>query len=95
MKMKENIVIINGEKYYALPEHSYYYPGYTSIDYRGVAFNHSYIRLPVEGSTTVYADSPVTHVWLRDDDVRISLYPDGSVQVSWDSDLPDPFVNMG
>ena len=83
------IEIIDGEKCYVLPEHSY-----VSYLYQqgrdGVYYNHTYIRLPVEGSTTVYEDRHVTHVHMRDD-VNISTYPDGSVQVSFRHG--DPFIN--
>src|SRR5690606_24222417 len=85
-----NIEIIDGEKCYVLPEHSYVSWLYEqSRD--GVSYNYSYIRLPVEGNTTVYEDRHVTHVHMRDD-VHISTYPDGSVMVSFRHG--DPFINI-
>src|SRR5690606_25449908 len=88
---QNKIEIIDGEKCYALPEHSYVSWLYEqSRD--GISYNYSYIRLPVEGSATVYEDRKVTHVHLRDD-VHISTYPDGSVRVSWKRGYGDPFIN--
>ena len=49
------IEIIDGEKCYVLPEHSYVSHLYQQ-ERDGVYFNHTYIRPPVEGSTTVYED---------------------------------------
>lgn len=92
MEMKENIVIINGEKYYCLPEHSYYYPGYEMVvgDY---IYNYTYIRKPVPGSTTVYADRYITHIWLRDD-VEFDVDSRGHASATWDKYKPDPFINI-
>lgn len=89
---KNKIVTIEGEKFYVLSEHSYVSWCYEQTR-DGVSFNYSYIRLPVEGDTTVYEDRYVTHVWLRDD-VNISLHPDGSVQASWDYGCGSPFFNI-
>src|SRR5690606_16686823 len=84
------IEIIDGEKCYVLPKYSY-----VSYLYQqgrdGVYYNHTYIRPPMEGNTTVYEDRHVTHVHMRDD-VNISTYPDGSVMVSWK--YGDPFLNV-
>lgn len=93
--MKENkIVIINGEKYYTLPENSYYSWHYEEKSLDGeTTFNYSYTREPVEGNTTVYADHYVTHIHLRDD-VKISTEPNNFVNASWDSNKPDPFVRL-
>src|SRR5690606_13174129 len=88
--MMKTIEIIDGERCYALPAHSYVSHLYQQ-ERDGVYFNHTYIRLPVEGSTTFYEDRRVTHVHLRDD-VHISTYPDGSVVVSWK--CGDPFINV-
>lgn len=87
---QSKVEIINGEKCYVLPEHSYVSYLYQQ-ERDGVYFNHSYIRLPVEGDTTVYEDRYVTHVHMRDD-VHISTYPDGSVMVSYR--YGDPFLNV-
>ena len=83
------IEIIDGEKCYVLPEHSYVSYLYQQ-ERDGMYYNHTYIRLPVKGSTTVYEDRHVTHVHMRDD-VNISTYPDGSVMVSFRHG--DPFIN--
>ena|SRR5690606_7188651 len=84
------IEIIDGEKCYVLPKYSY-----VSYLYQqgrdGVYYNHTYIRPPMEGNTTVYEDRHVTHVHMRDD-VNISTYPDGSVMVSFRHG--DPFINV-
>ena len=89
---QNKIEIIDGEECYVLPEHSYV--SWLYEESRGeISYNHSYIRLPVEGSTTVYEDRKITHVHLRDD-VHISTYPDGSVVVSWKRGYGDPFINI-
>lgn len=84
------IEIIDGEKCYVLPEHSYVSYLYKG-EADGVYFNHTYIRPPMEGNTTAYEDRHVTHVHMRDD-VNISTYPDGSVLVSYR--YGDPFINI-
>ena len=84
------IEIIDGEKCYVLPKHSYVSYLYQQ-EADGIFFNHTYVRLPVEGNTTVYEDRHVTHVHMRDD-VNISTYPDGSVLVSYRHG--DPFLNI-
>src|SRR5690606_29807424 len=84
------IEIIDGAKCYVLPEHSYVSYLYQQ-EKDGVYYNHTYIRLPVKGSTTVYEDLKVTHVHMRDD-VHVCTYPDGSVQVSFRHG--DPFINI-
>jgi len=87
---KNKIEIIDGEKCYVLPEHSYV--SWLYEESRGeISYNHSYIRPPMEGNTTVYEDRHVTHVHMRDD-VHISTYPDGSVMVSYR--YGDPFINI-
>lgn len=83
------IEIIDGEKCYVLPKYSYVSYLYQQVR-DGVYYNHTYIRPPMEGNTTVYEDRHVTHVHMRDD-VNISTYPDGSVMVSFRHG--DPFIN--
>ena len=84
------IEIIDGAKCYVLPEHSYVSHLYQQ-ERDGTYYNHTYIRLPVKGSTTVYEDRSVTHVHMRDD-VHISTLPDGSVMVSYRNG--NPFFNV-
>lgn len=69
---------------YELPEHSYMSGLYEETNFeRGYSYNYTYIRKPEKDSSTVYADTPVGYVVLRDD-VEISVKRDGNVSVTWD-----------
>ena len=89
---KKNIIVINGEKYYCLPAHSYYYPGYELVrgDY---IYNYTYTREPIEGDNTVYADRQVTHIHLRDD-VEFDIDSRGHASATWNRNKPDPFIRL-
>src|SRR5690606_16487400 len=89
--MKMKIEIIDGQKCYVLPKHSYVSHFYQLETEDGTCYNLTHTRPPGEGSTTAYEDRHVTHVHMRDD-VYIRTYPDGSVMVSFRHG--DPFINI-
>lgn len=88
---EKNIVILHDEKYYVLPDHSYrsIWNEQGNEDY---SYNYCYVRLPVDGSTTVYEDSPVSLLHLRNDVEITAIDADGCPSVIWDAEMAEPFV---
>jgi hypothetical protein len=73
--------VVVREAYHELPSYSYYYSGYTSV-IGAEACGYTYVRKPRRDDRTVYMDSSVSRVRLRDD-VKIIPGRDG-VSCTWD-----------
>jgi hypothetical protein len=73
--------VVVREAYHELPSYSYYYSGYTS-SIGDEACGYTYVRKPRRDDRTVYMDSSVSRVRLRDD-VKIIPGRDG-VSCTWD-----------
>ena len=71
-----------------LPDHSRF--SVYHIEYReDTAYVETYIREPIPGDDTVYADSPAGYVEIRSD-VEVSIRHDGTAIVLWDRYEPCP-----
>ena len=78
--------------YVELAPHSYHYCEYDDTDSWGSS-GYTYIRKPDPTDRTVYADMPVTHIEMRPDVDVLYNGADGA-SVTWDPDMPCPFVRL-
>ena len=79
-------------QYVALAPHSYHYCEYDDTDHWGSS-GYTYVRKPDPTDRTRYADRPVTHIEVRPDVEVLYNGADGA-SVTWDPDMPCPFVRL-
>lgn len=87
-----NIKVIDGEKYYVLPENSVFSRYYISRYDEERLHSYTYIHVPDPNDRTYYAHYDALYIHLRDD-VEISIDEDGNAHFSWDDDKDVPVIS--